>query len=88
MTATLRQRAPAAAVAENGTTKAAPIDEDGIHHEYEFGGPVGVTGMMIFFPSLFYYIYACLYFYDGECALCSGWRFLGRRRRSWGGRRS
>lgn len=44
----------------------AAVDEDGIHHEYEFGGPVGVTAMMIGFPALFYYLYACLFFYDGK----------------------
>lgn len=73
MSASLRERAPTAAAASNGTAKAAPIDEDGIHHEYEFGGPLGVTGMMVFFPSLFYYIYACLYFYDGELAGAVAW---------------
>lgn len=43
-----------------------PIDQDGIFYEYEFGGPVGVIGMMTFFPLLFYYLYVCLYFYDGS----------------------
>lgn len=42
------------------------IDEDGIHHEYEFGGPLGTLAMMIGFPSLFYYLYVCLFFYDGK----------------------
>lgn len=28
--------------------------------KYEFGGPVGVTLMMIFFPCLMYYLWACL----------------------------
>jgi hypothetical protein len=42
------------------------IDPDGVHHEYEFGGPLGVTAMMTFFPALFYYLYVCLFFYNGE----------------------
>lgn len=41
-------------------------DLDGLHHEYEFGGPIGVTAMMICFPALFYYLYVSLYFYDGQ----------------------
>ncbi|KAK4050112.1 C-24(28) sterol reductase [Microbotryomycetes sp. JL201] len=38
------------------------------HHEYEFNGPVGVTLMMTLFPALFYYLFVCLYFYDGKFA--------------------
>lgn len=45
---------------------AVTVDLDAIHHEYEFGGPVGVTAMMVFFPTLFYYLYTCLFFYDGQ----------------------
>lgn len=50
-------------------TNGAVVDPDGVHHEYEFGGPVGVLGMMTFFPCLFYYLYVCLFFYDGESCL-------------------
>ncbi|KAL2912476.1 C-24(28) sterol reductase [Polyrhizophydium stewartii] len=32
---------------------------------YEFGGPVGVTFMMVFFPLLMFYMWACLEFYEG-----------------------
>jgi Delta24(24(1))-sterol reductase len=32
---------------------------------YEFGGPVGVTFMMLFFPALMYYFWTCLKFYNG-----------------------
>ncbi|KAK4702769.1 Delta24(24(1))-sterol reductase, partial [Phenoliferia sp. Uapishka_3] len=42
------------------------VDEDGIHHEYEFGGPPGVVGMMVFFPCLFYYLFICLTLNDGK----------------------
>ncbi|KAL8292638.1 hypothetical protein RQP46_001250 [Phenoliferia psychrophenolica] len=42
------------------------VDEDGTHHEYEFGGPLGVTAMMIFFPCLFYYLFICLTLNDGK----------------------
>ncbi|GAA5982914.1 hypothetical protein JCM11641_002625 [Rhodosporidiobolus odoratus] len=40
------------------------------HHEaeLEFGGAPGTLAMMIGFPALFYYLYACLYFYDAEFA--------------------
>lgn len=33
---------------------------------YEFGGPVGVTSMMLGFPALMYYLWICLVFYDGR----------------------
>ena len=33
---------------------------------YEFGGPWGVTAMMIFFPCLMYYLWICLWYYDGH----------------------
>jgi len=32
---------------------------------YEFGGPVGVTIMMFFFPALMYYLWICCEFYQG-----------------------
>lgn len=57
---------------DNSTTASNSVttgnDVDNVHHEYEFGGPVGVTAMMTLFPTLFYYLYACLYFYDGKYA--------------------
>lgn len=61
--------AAAAAAAGNNKAVARALsakEEDATHHEYEFGGPVGVLGMMTFFPCLFYYLYVCLFFYDGE----------------------
>ncbi|GJE98272.1 ERG4/ERG24 ergosterol biosynthesis protein [Phanerochaete sordida] len=36
------------------------------HTEYEFGGPVGVVGIMAGFPILMYYLWICLVFYDGQ----------------------
>lgn len=33
---------------------------------YEFGGPVGVTAMVFGFPVLMYYLWICLWFYDGQ----------------------
>jgi delta24(24(1))-sterol reductase len=56
----------------NGHAKQEIVDVDGIHHEYEFGGPLGVTAMMTFFPSLFYYLYVCLFFYDGRSSYPGG----------------
>jgi hypothetical protein len=35
---------------------------------YEFGGPWGVTAMMTGFPILMYYLWICLWFYDGKLA--------------------
>ncbi|KAF7370547.1 hypothetical protein MSAN_00686900 [Mycena sanguinolenta] len=36
------------------------------YQEYEFGGPWGVTGIMLGFPVLMYYLWICLWFYDGQ----------------------
>ena len=36
------------------------------HQTWEFGGPWGVTAMMTFFPMLMYYLWICLWFYDGK----------------------
>src|SRR5688572_6164275 len=33
---------------------------------FEFGGPWGVTAMMIGFPSLMFYLWGCLQFYRGK----------------------
>ncbi|GAN06763.1 ERG4/ERG24 ergosterol biosynthesis protein [Mucor ambiguus] len=34
--------------------------------KYEFGGPVGVTAMMLGFPCLMYYFWVCLEFHQGR----------------------
>ncbi|KAJ7180721.1 ergosterol biosynthesis ERG4/ERG24 [Mycena filopes] len=36
------------------------------HDQYEFGGPVGVTAIMLGFPTLMYYLWICLWFYEGQ----------------------
>ncbi|KAF8216569.1 ergosterol biosynthesis ERG4/ERG24 [Mycena galopus ATCC 62051] len=36
------------------------------HEQYEFGGPFGVTCIMLGFPVLMYYLWICLWFYDGQ----------------------
>jgi delta24(24(1))-sterol reductase len=33
---------------------------------YEFGGPFGVIAIMTGFPILMYYLWICLWFYDGQ----------------------
>lgn len=33
---------------------------------YEFGGPFGVFAIMSGFPILMYYLWICLWFYDGK----------------------
>lgn len=60
----LRQRRPA-----NGASPKASSTVDDPHAEeehLEFGGAVGTFAMMTGFPALFYYLYVCLYFYDGQ----------------------
>lgn len=46
------------------TTNTRHLDPD-VHHEYEFGGPVGTAAMMLGFPLLLYYLYVCLVAFDG-----------------------
>ncbi|PFH51778.1 hypothetical protein AMATHDRAFT_141557 [Amanita thiersii Skay4041] len=36
------------------------------HETYEFGGPWGVFAIMTGFPVLMYYLWICLWFYDGK----------------------
>ncbi|KAF7729579.1 hypothetical protein EC973_004254 [Apophysomyces ossiformis] len=33
---------------------------------YEFGGPLGVCALMVFFPSLMYYFWVCLEYHQGK----------------------
>ncbi|WVQ85315.1 hypothetical protein IAT38_007480 [Cryptococcus sp. DSM 104549] len=48
---------------EHGQEMDKKLDE---HHEYEFGGPAGVLAMMVGFPLLMYYLWICLWFYQGR----------------------
>ncbi|ODN84359.1 hypothetical protein L202_00326 [Cryptococcus amylolentus CBS 6039] len=48
---------------EHGQEMDKKVDE---HQEYEFGGPLGVLAMMVFFPPLMYYLWICLWFYEGS----------------------
>ncbi|TPX62559.1 hypothetical protein PhCBS80983_g00338 [Powellomyces hirtus] len=36
--------------------------------QLEFGGPIGVTFMMVFFPTIMYYFWICIEFNDGHLA--------------------
>lgn len=36
------------------------------HARFEFGGPWGVLAIMTGFPILMYYLWICLWFYDGQ----------------------
>ncbi|KIJ65555.1 hypothetical protein HYDPIDRAFT_110664 [Hydnomerulius pinastri MD-312] len=64
----LRQRSVGAAEREVTTTdEGRKVDQILDQHQtYEFGGPWGVTAMMIGFPILMYYLWICLWFYDGK----------------------
>jgi delta24(24(1))-sterol reductase len=50
-------------VSEAGKESDRRLDQ---HESYEFGGPWGVTAVMIGFPLLMYYLWICLWFYDGQ----------------------
>lgn len=59
----LRQRRTANAASPKSNT----VDDSHAEEEHlEFGGAVGTFAMMTGFPALFYYLYVCLYFYDGQ----------------------
>ncbi|CAE7112346.1 unnamed protein product, partial [Rhizoctonia solani] len=47
------------------------------HEHYEFGGPVGVTAMMVFFPIMMYYFWICLRFYNGSLVHPSSLKDIG-----------
>ncbi|CAE7112389.1 unnamed protein product [Rhizoctonia solani] len=47
------------------------------HEDYEFGGPMGVTAMMTFFPLLMYYFWICLRFYNGSLVHPESLRDIG-----------
>ncbi|EIN05960.1 ERG4/ERG24 ergosterol biosynthesis protein [Punctularia strigosozonata HHB-11173 SS5] len=50
-------------ITEEGRKRDQELDK---HTTWEFGGPAGVTAMMIGFPLLMYYLWICLWFYDGQ----------------------
>jgi delta24(24(1))-sterol reductase len=54
---------PVNTTSEEGRKLDALLDQ---HGSYEFGGPWGVTAMMTGFPILMYYLWICLWFYDGQ----------------------
>ncbi|CAD6893802.1 unnamed protein product [Tilletia laevis] len=54
---------PGIVISEGGRAQDKKLDA---HYEYEFGGPVGVIALMTFFPLIMYYLWICLWFYDGK----------------------
>jgi len=54
---------PGIVISEKGRDRDKAMDQ---HHEYEFGGPWGVTAMITLFPVLMYYMWICLWFYEGH----------------------
>ncbi|CAO1613069.1 unnamed protein product [Parajaminaea phylloscopi] len=54
---------PGIVISEQGRVTDKKLDQ---HDDWEFGGPWGVTAMMVFFPLLMYYLWICLWFYDGQ----------------------
>ena len=63
------QTAPGISITEKGRERDKAMDT---HHEYEFGGPWGVTAMIFGFPVLMYFLWICLWFYDGQFAHPTG----------------
>ena len=59
------QYMPGIVISEQGRERDKAMDS---HYEYEFGGPWGVTAMITLFPMLMYYLWICLWFYDGQFA--------------------
>jgi delta24(24(1))-sterol reductase len=48
------------------------------HTSWEFGGPWGVTAMMLGFPVMMYYLWICLWHYHGAFARPSVWMWDGK----------
>lgn len=44
---------------------------------YEFGGPLGATAMMIFFPCLMYYFWVCVTYHQGKLITPSSFTLEG-----------
>ncbi|CAE6446070.1 unnamed protein product [Rhizoctonia solani] len=64
---TIRQRKTTTNVSSQPTDAGKQSDARLDKHEtYEFGGPWGVTAMIFGFPVLMYYLWICLWFYDGQ----------------------
>ncbi|KAJ8514585.1 hypothetical protein ONZ45_g7891 [Pleurotus djamor] len=65
----IRQRKPTQdgekklVITDEGKKKDQLLDQ---HTTYEFGGPWGVVAIMTGFPLLMYYLWICLWFYDGK----------------------
>lgn len=64
----LRQRRTATATdPDPKSSSSSTVDDPHAEEEHlEFGGAVGTFAMMTGFPALFYYLYVCLFFYDGQ----------------------
>jgi len=54
-----------ATISAEGKAKDELLDQ---HGSWEFGGPIGVTAMMVGFPMLMYYLWICIWFHDGSLA--------------------
>lgn len=50
---------------------------------YEFGGPLGVVGMMLGFPSLMYYFWICLEYHQGKLITPAVWSVEGIKSFFW-----
>ncbi|KAF9454324.1 ERG4/ERG24 ergosterol biosynthesis protein [Macrolepiota fuliginosa MF-IS2] len=50
-------------ITETGKAADKRLDQ---HETYEFGGPWGVLAIILGFPILMYYLWICLWFYDGK----------------------
>ncbi|KAJ1028770.1 hypothetical protein NDA16_001935 [Ustilago loliicola] len=76
---TLVKYSPGIVISEQGRQTDKKLDE---HDDWEFGGPWGVTAMMTLSPLLMYYLWICLWFYDGKLVIPNSvhdiWPFLQR----------
>ncbi|KAJ8102267.1 ergosterol biosynthesis ERG4/ERG24 [Lipomyces tetrasporus] len=50
--------------------KIAPVDDK--HVEFDFGGPIGVSCMMVCFPLLMWYLWICTTYYQGQLTFPTG----------------
>ncbi|CEH16753.1 erg4 erg24 ergosterol biosynthesis protein [Ceraceosorus bombacis] len=60
---------PGIVITEKGRETDKRVDT---HESWEFGGPIGTAFMMVFFPNMMYYLWICLWFYDGRLVIPNG----------------
>lgn len=71
------RNAPTEKSADAAVAKQVPQYTDGESDDFEFGGSLGVTALMISFPLLMWYMWIGATYYDGQLPLPAAGQTLG-----------